>query len=427
MKIESPEEIAVYRKITLRILPILFICFLLNYLDRVNVSFAKFEMLNDLHFSETIYGLGVGLFFIAYFFFMVPSNLILHRIGARIWIAILMAFWGIVSASTLLVTTPLGFYINRFILGIAEAGFFPGVILYLTYWYPSERRARVVAGFVSGLTVANIVSGPIAGWIMTHFQNVGSLRSWQWLFLLEGIPSVLFAILLPLLLSSKIQFAAWLSAPEKEILERRLKKSTEGLEEHASLLKVFKDSRIWLMVLLYFFIVIVFYSISFYLPTFIKEVGVESFFHVGLFSAIPYIVAMVVMFPIAKSADKRRERRWHLIIPLLAGGCGLLGTLLVPHNVIGTVLFFSLATAGILSALVAFWSLPTAFLTGISSAAGIALITCVGNLGGFFGPSIIGFIKDMTHSSIFPIIFLAIAMFLAGFITFLVPKSLVNK
>jgi len=427
MMTESPAEIAAYRKITLRILPVLFLCYLMNYLDRVNVGFAKLQMLSDLQFSETIYGLGAGLFFIAYFIFEIPSNLIMHRYGARFLITSIMAAWGIISICMLFITTPTSFYLMRFLLGLAESGFFPGVILYLTYWYPCERRARMVALFLTAIAVSGSIGGPVSGWIMSHFQNTDGLSSWQWLFLLEGVPSVLLALTLPFLLSNNIASSKWLTADEKELLTARLKQGSAHIDEPHAWFEVFRDQRVWVMMALYFLILTPLYSLSFFLPTFIKEAGVEGFFNIGLFTAIPYSIAVVAMTWIAGRSDKMRERRWHLIFPLVIGALGFVGTFYVDDSVFAAVGFFSIATAGVLSSVAVFWSLPTAFLTGVSSAAGIAMIASFGNLGGFVGPFMIGYIKDLTQSTAIPMMILAALMAVGSVITFCVPRGLVNK
>lgn len=425
--LETLEEKAAYRKVTYRILPVLFLCYLMNYLDRVNVGFAKLQMLSDLEFSETIYGFGAGLFFISYFIFEIPSNLIMHRYGARFLISTIMAAWGVISICMLYVTTPMSFYVMRFLLGLAESGFFPGVILYLTYWYPNERRARVVAGFLTAIAVSGTIGGPLSGWIMSYFQHSHGLSSWQWLFLLEGIPSVLLALMIPFLLSNNIAHAKWLSPEEKALLISRLEKSNSHIKEHHSLTAVFRDPRVWIMMGLYFVILTPLYSISFFLPTFIKEAGVEGFLNIGLFTAIPYTTAIVAMTVISMSSDKKRERRWHLILPMLIGAIGFLTTMSVEDNIPLAIACFSVATAGVLTSVAVFWSLPTAFLTGVSSAAGIAIIASFGNLGGFFGPFFIGYLKDLTHSTDIPICMLATCLLIGAFTTYFVPKQLVNR
>jgi D-galactonate transporter len=417
-----------YRKVTLRLVPFLMLCYVVAYLDRVNVGFAKLQMLQDLKFSETVYGLGAGVFFIGYFIFEVPSNVIMHRVGARIWIARIMITWGIVSGCMLFVRQPWHFYGLRFLLGLAEAGFFPGIVLYLTYWYPSERRARIVALFMAAIPLSGLFGGPLSGWIMQSASGAHGLAGWQWMFLIEAIPSLVMGVIVILYLDNGIRKAKWLSEPEKLVLERNIENEARGIEAHPSLRAMFADRRVWLMCFIYFCCVMGQYGITFWLPTLIKAAGVKSVLNVGLFTAIPYAVTIVTMILVGRSADRTRERRWHVAVPFLCGAVGLVGCALAgAHHTTLSIACLTLASAGIITSAPIFWSLPTAFLTGVAAAAGIAAVNSVGNLAGFVSPYLVGWLKDLTHADATGLVMLAAVLVVGALATLTVPKQLVNK
>jgi len=275
-----------YAKVTWRLIPFLFLCYVFAYLDRVNVGFAKLQMLTDLKFSETIYGLGAGIFFIGYFIFEVPSNIALHRFGARKWIARIMLSWGVLSGAMIFVKTPTAFYALRFLLGVAEAGFFPGIILYLTYWYPSSRRGKITAMFMTGIPIAGVIGGPLSGWILNSFSGVHGMAGWRWLFLLEALPSIFGGIAVLLYLDDRISAAKWLTDEEKSLLETGLAKEAGHIEVHSAS-GAFTNKRVWVLCLCYFGIIMGLYGISFWLPTLIKASGVSDAFNVGLLTMIP--------------------------------------------------------------------------------------------------------------------------------------------
>ena len=394
----SAIEARAYSKAAWRLLPFLFLCYVAAYLDRVNVGFAKLQMLNDLAFSETVYGLGAGIFFIGYFLFEVPSNIIMHRVGARVWIARIMITWAIISAASLFVKTPTMFYVMRFLLGVAEAGFFPGIVLYLTYWFPAVRRSRMNALFMMGIPVAGVVGGPLSGWIMAAFQGVGGWSNWQWLFLLEAIPSAVLGVVTLFCLPNNIRAAKWLSEEEKRVLEANIQRDDAG-KTHGSLGKVFTDLRIWKMAVIYFCCMMGLYGISFYLPTLVKASGVQGALQVGLLTAIPYAVAVASMFFVARSSDRTGERRWHFAIPAALAGAGLYASTQLTGNIPLAMLALTVGTAGMLATMPVFWTYPSAILAGGSAAAAIGMINSVGNLAGFVSASIIGWLKDVTHST----------------------------
>ena len=420
-------EARTYTKVAWRVVPLLFLSYIVAYLDRVNVGFAKLQMLNDLRFSETVYGLGAGIFFLGYFLFEVPSNLILYKVGARKWIARIMISWGIISSLMMFVTTPGWFYAMRFLLGIAEAGFFPGVILYLTYWFPSHRRGRMTALFMTAIPIAGVIGSPLSGWILQSFNGLNGWAGWQWLFLVEGIPSVIVGLVVFAYLDDGISSAKWLNDAEKRLLSNNISNENAGKQDH-SFKGAVANSKVWLLCLVYFCVVMGLYGVGFWLPSLIKATGVKSALDVGMLTAIPYAVAAITMILFSRSADAKRERRWHLAIPCVLGGIGLIFSAVFGSNTVVAMGFLTLATAGIITAFPLFWSCPTAFLGGAAAAGGIALINSVGNLAGFVSPYMIGYVKDLTQSTNVGMYVLAGCMFVAGLLAVTaVPAKLVNR
>ncbi len=421
-------EAAAYRKVTSRLLPFLMLCYVVAYLDRVNVGFARLQMLSDLGFSETVYGLGAGMFFIGYFTFEVPSNIILHRVGARTWIARIMITWGMVSAMFMFIRTPLSFYALRFVLGVAEAGFFPGIILYLTYWFPSERRGRMISMFMMAIPLSGIFGGPLSGWIMATFGGVAGLAGWQWLFLLEAAPALVVGVIVLLYLDNGIRSAKWLEEDEKALLERKLAEDSAHIEPHPSLGAVLSDPRIALMCGIYFCIVMGQYGLTFWMPTLIQSAGVSGTLKIGLLTAVPYTAGALAMPFFGRSADHRRERRWHASAAMLIGAAGLTLSAIAGTHTALAILFLTIAATGVFSSGPLFWSLPTAFLGGAAAAAGIAVINSIGNLAGFVSPYVVGWLKDLTHSMQAGM-FLVSGVLVAGavIIVVFVPARLVNR
>ena len=410
----TPEqEERLYQKVILRLVPFLFIFYVFDYLDRVNISFAKLEMLGDLHWSDTVYGLGAGMFFIGYFVFEVPGNLILHKFGARRWLAFIMGSWGLISAAMMFVTSPASFYQMRFLLGLAEAGFFPGVILYLTYWFPQKRRGGVMALFVAAIGFCGIIGGPISGCILHFFNGVAGLAGWKWLLLIEGMPSILLAFVAWVVLDDSIRVARWLSDEEKELLERNLAKESRA-GHHIPVWKVAFQWRVWLLSLVLFCLMIGLYGIGFWLPQIIKNTGVTDIIQVGLLSAIPYGVAMFVMVWVARHSDRMNERRWHLTIPAFAGALGLILCGIYRDNTLMAMAALTLASAGVLTTVPISQTLPMEFLSGMGVAAGIGMINSLGNLGGFVSPYMVGAIKDHTQSTSYGLYAIAACLVVGG-------------
>ena len=425
--VDQQRENAVFRKVILRIVPFLMLCYVVSYLDRVNVGFAKLQMSSDLGFSEAAFGLGAGLFFIGYFIFEVPSNVLLQKVGAKIWIARIMITWGLVSGAFMFVNNEATFYLLRVLLGVAEAGFYPGVILYCTYWFPSQRRAKVIALFMSAIPVAGIFGNPLSGWIMNTFDGVSGLEGWQWMFVLEAVPALVIGVVTLFYLDNSVRSATWLDESEKQVVERAIREDSAHKENHGPVWAAFKDPKVWLMCGIYFCFVMGQYALTFWMPTFVKSTGIDNALTIGVLSAIPYVVALVAMNAFGWSADKRRERRWHLVIPALLGTVGFCFTALWSGSTMLSLVALSVAAAGVLTCAPLFWSLPTSFLGGAAAAAGIAVINSVGNLAGFVSPYMIGSIKDSTGSIHLPMYVLAVVLAIGAAAVLTTRKSLVNR
>nr|WP_314417828.1 MFS transporter [uncultured Erwinia sp.] len=424
----ATQTIVAYRKITWRLIPFLCLCYLAAYLDRINIGLAKLQMANDLQLSETAFGLGAGLFFVGYILFEVPSNLILQRVGASVWIARIMISWGLLSAATLMVQTPAQFYALRFFLGVAEAGFLPGVLFYLTRWYPSWRRGRIIALFMIGLPLSSLIGAPLSGWIMTHFDQLHGLRGWQWMFLLEGLPSVLLGLLTLWVLPNGIAQAGWLSREEKACVQRELDiDELEGRESKHRLRDGLLNIRVLMLGGIDFSILLSAYAMGFWLPTLIKQAGVTSISTIGYLTAVPSLAALVGMLLIGYSSDRMRERRWHIIVPFIIGAGAMAASTLAGHSVLATVLLFSLAQAMIIGAVPVFFSLPATFLKGTAAAAGFALACSVANIAGLVSNSIMGLALDLTGSSSGAMWFFAVCLLLSSLLVVALPARLVNR
>ncbi len=419
-KLETEERL--YEKVTWRLLPFLGACYLVAYLDRVNVGFAKLHMLSDLNLSETAYGFGAGVFFIGYFLFEVPSNLILHRVGARTWMARIMVTWGIISGAMAFTEpfahmTGLGvdkvFYGLRFLLGAAEAGFYPGVILYLNYWYPAHRQSRAVALLLTAQPLSYVVGGPISGGIMDRFNGLGGLYDWQWLYLIEAAPALLFSVSIMFYLKDKIDDAPWLAAHEKTLLNERLEQDAKTKRDFP-LRALLAVRELWLFTGIFLLIVMGVYGINFWLPTIIENSGVKSVFNIGLITAASYLVAAIIALLGTRHAERRNEKRWHATAAAVIGGASLALSAVLPGSTLVTVTFITLASAGGLVSSALFWSFPGSVLMGLGVAAGLAIINSIGNLGGFFGPYLLGSLTDVFGNPSAGIAILGGAMMIAG-------------
>lgn len=394
-------ESSTYRKISWRLLPFLGVLWVLAWLDRVNIGFAKLQMLDSLHFSEAVYGLGAGIFFLGYFLFEVPSNALLQKIGAKKTIMRITICWGVICMLQTYVTTPTQFYILRFLLGAFEAGFYPGVILYLTYWYPSQRRARAFGTFMSASAIAGVLGGPLAGWIMTTMGGVQGMHGWQWLFILEGIPSVVAGVVTWFYMTDKPEDAHWLTEGEKRIVLDALRRDSAAMGERGhSWREPFTNPKVWLLIAIFFCLLCANSTLTFWIPTIIKDVGFGNPMVVGWIAAVAYLCGAIGMIANGAHSDRRNEVRWHFSGAAIVGGVAMAAlAVLMGVQAMSPVIIMLAMTAslvGTMSAIPVFWQLPNRYLAGSAAAVGVALINSVSNLAGFGAPYVMGLIKNAT-------------------------------
>jgi MFS family permease len=389
-----------FRKATRRLIPFLFVIYVVAYLDRVNVSFAQLQLEDDLGFSDTIFGIGAGIFSLGYVIFGVPSNLALERFGARRWLAAIMIVWGLISASMMFIGDATSFYVLRFALGVAEAGFFPGIILFLTWWFPERERTRTIALFLTALSAAYVAGGPLSGGLL-ELDGFAGLDGWQWLFLVEGLPAVALGFVTLRYLDDRPAEADWLEPEERAFLTAEVERERELREALGGqgLRDALRSGRVWLLGLIYFLLIAAALGLTFFVPDLVQDRTGFTDFEVGVLAAVPYGFATVAMVLVAR-------RNGGLAAPLGVGAIGTVITAFAQSPLLLTV-GITLAAVGILSALPLFWALPTAFLSGTAAAAGIALIAAIGNLGGFFGPVFTGVAEDQTGSFKMPLVVLA--------------------
>ena len=389
-------ELATTQKVSRRLIPYLFVLYVAAYLDRINIGFAQLQMKSALGFSDAVYGLGAGIFFLGYFLFEVPSNLVLARIGARVWIARIMITWGLISSAMALVGTPGEFYALRFLLGVAEAGFFPGVIYYLSQWFPAASRASAISRFMTATAVSGIVGGPLSAALFA-LDGMSGLAGWQWIFVAEGIPSVFLGLTTLWFLTDRPAEAKWLSPAEREYLDATMRMEAADIARrgHISIRHALLHPTVWRLSLLSFTLLLGFYSISFWLPQIVESLSRGHNVEVALLSSIPYVAAAAAMLVVGAHSDRTRERCLHIAGAALVGAAGLGATAVVQTPVPGLIAL-SVAAMGVFSAIPVFWSLPTTFLSGTAAAGAIALINSLGNLAGFFGPYLVGRVRDLT-------------------------------
>jgi ACS family tartrate transporter-like MFS transporter len=378
-----------------RLIPFLFLLYIVAYLDRINVGFAALQMNRALGFSAATYGLGAGIFFLSYVLFEIPSNVILARVGARLWIARIMISWGLVSSAMMLVRGATGFYGLRFLLGMAEAGFFPGIIFYLTRWFPVRERARTIAAFMTATLIAGVVGGPVSGALLS-FDGAGGLAGWQWLFLLEGVPAIVLGFVVLKYLTERPEEAEWLSGAERDALAACLREDARAQPAETTA-RALGNRRTWLLAIVYFTIPVTLYGIGFWLPQILKTVSGGSDLTVGLLTAIPYGAGAVAMVVAGRHSDRTGERRWHVVIAALVGAAGLAASTL-STGVAWSLVTMSIAMAGLASMFGPFWALATSTMGGVGAAASIALVNSVGNTGGFVGPYLLGALNEATGS-----------------------------
>jgi MFS transporter, ACS family, tartrate transporter len=411
-------------RVTWRLLPFLLLLYIISWLDRVNVGFAKLQMNNDLGLSETAYGLGAGIFFLAYAACEIPSNLLLVRYGARLWIARIMITWGLISAGMMFVQGEMSFYVMRFLLGAAEAGFLPGIVYYLSQWFPRLHRARAVSWFMIGIPLSIVFGGPLSGWVMDRFDEYHGLHGWQWMYLIEGLPAVLLGFVVLAFLTEKPADARWLTAEQREWLGARIHaEHTEAETRHrVSLREVVAHPTVWLLAIIMFCCQTGSYGLTLWVPTIVKGLAGYTDFEVGLFSAVPYIAAAAGMILVGRSSDRSGERFLHVAIPSVIGALGFIATGMITAPM-AAMIALSVAAVGDYSTRGPFWALPGKFLTGSAAAAGIALINAMGAVGGFVGPYAVGYLKDATGSFASPLYLLAGILFAGAVLTMFLRRS----
>jgi D-galactonate transporter len=406
------------RKLNLRIVYFTSFLFFLAWLDRSNVSFAALRMSQDLKFSATVYGFGAGLFFISYALFEVPSNLVLYRVGARFWLARIMVTWGIISAGFAFVQGETSFYVLRFLLGAAEAGFFPGIVYYFAQWFPSEQRAKAYAILVATPMVALIVMGPISGWLLGVMDGVWGIAGWKWMFIIEGIPSIIFGVVTLFYLTDRIEDANWLNSQEKTWLIHALEadKKNEPPVDFASVTAFLRDSRIWLLTGIYFFWTLGGYGIIFWLPQILKSIGDLSTLQVGFLFSIPFVCGLISMLIVSRHSDETGERKMHIVVCALLGAIALAASAYIASSIVAYLLI-CVSAIGSYGLQPIFWTLPTGYLGGKSAAAGIAFVNCAAGFGGFCGPYLVGWIRDVTGSFSPALLALAVALVVIALLT----------
>ncbi|KDP84584.1 MULTISPECIES: MFS transporter [Cupriavidus] len=406
-----------FRKITWRLLPLLCICYVFNYLDRTNVGYAQLQMREDLGFSDAVFGLGASIFFLGYALFEVPSNLMLAKIGVRATLLRIMGLWGLASAAMIFVSTPTQFYALRFLIGVLEAGFAPGVLFYFTLWYPARRRAQATALFFMAYGAAPIVAGPLAGLVMTFLDGTWSLRGWQWLFLLEGIPSVLLGILAFFVLADGPARARWLTAPEQQRVARLLEEdqATNGNRTSHGFCAALRDGRVWLLGLISFLVILGIYALSFWQPTLLKMMGL-SVLQVGFYAVVPAVAGIAASVAVGRHSDRTGERRWHFAVAALVGALGLSLTTMFMHSPLAAVFCLALSSAGVASAFTILWTVPGSILANRGAAGGIAMISTIGGSAGLVAPVMVGAIKAATGGFAYSLYILSAALVLAALI-----------
>jgi len=415
------------RKIERRLIYFCMLLFILNYVDRLNVGFAALRMNQDLNFGPTVYGIGAGIFFFGYFFFEIPSNLILERVGARVWLARIAITWGVISAAMAFVYDVKSFYIVRFLLGFAEAGLLPGIMLYFSYWFPARERAKALSLFMTGTAISNIVGAPVSSWLL-GLDGVLGLHGWQLMFVLEGVPSVLIGIVALFYLVDRPAQATWLAEDEKAWLHRELAAEAAAKERasgHMSLRLGLTNPRVLLITLLCFFLVSGNFGVVFWMPQIIKALGDLTVMQVGLLTMVPYAAAVVAMVWWGRHSDRTGDRKWHLAIAAVVGAAGLAVSAVPGHPVVSFVAL-CVAAAGIWSMFGVFWAVPADFLSGTAAAGGFALINSFGTLGGFLGPFLVGFVRQHTGSFTGSLLVLAGFTLMAAVISATLPRKMVR-
>lgn len=394
--LDAAQRARVMRRVAWRLIPFLGLAYIVAYLDRINVSFAALQMNQDLGLSAVAYGTGAGIFFLGYVLFEIPSNLFLLKVGPRRWIARIMISWGAISAATVFVAGEWSFYLVRFLLGVAEAGFFPGIVLYLTYWFPLKDRARVISLFATATALAGLIGSPLSGYILSMDGAYG-WRGWHWLFVLEGLPAIALGLLVLVLLPDHPGEARWLDREERDWLVGTLRAEESGRAQFSqhTLREALTSPRVWRLGLVYLCMVIGMYGVALWLPQILRAMTGADDMTIGLLNAVPFLAAAIGMSVIGWHSDYRAERRWHVVCSLILAAAGCIGAAL-SGGVVAILLAFSVAAIGVWAVIGPFWALTTSFLCGVAAAGGIALINAMGNVGGFLGPYLMGWFRQMT-------------------------------
>jgi D-galactonate transporter len=414
-----------YSKVGWRILPFLMLCYAVAFLDRINIGYAQLQMKQTLTFSDATYGFGAGIFFVGYFLFEVPSNLLLERIGVRKTLLRIMFTWGVVAVAMAFVQTPTQFYIARFLLGVLEAGFFPGIILYLTYWYPSARRGQIIAMFMTATAIASVIAGPLSGATMKYLDEIiDGWHGWQWLFISQGLPASILGLVAFFYLEDKPEDAKWLTADEKAALRYQLDHDHKDVESssHANFWQMIKDPKVYGLSFTYFLLLGATYTMVFWIPSLIKSWGVADLFHVGLLATLPQIAGIIGTVLMGRHSDKTRERRWHYATCVVVAAIGLITITFSHSNLLASVIGLTLAGLGFVSATPLFFTTITEYLSKASAAGGIALISSLGNLGPAVAPSVTGYITAETGSSLYSTYLIVGAYILSGVLLLTIVK-----
>lgn len=424
------EANAVYRKVLWRIMPFLMLCYIVAFIDRANIGFAKLHFITDLGFNDAIYGIGAGIFYVGYILFEVPSNMVLHKNGVRQTLLRIMLLWGVFSAGMAFMQTSTHFYVMRFLLGAAEAGMFPGMLLYLTYWVPLNRRARFNALFTASIPLAGMLGGPLSGWLMHTFEGVAGMKGWQWMFIIEGLPACALGLVAYFYLQDGPASAKWLTAAQKNLITEDLAKSVSVRKnggEH-SYMDAIRDPKLYWLSGMGIAVLVSTGGVFFWLPTIIRKSGIDNVMTIGILSVIPFLIALIVQYLNARHSDRTGERRWHVAIPAFCAAIGWASLPSVQGNVPLSLLMLTLATAGTLGLTGPFWTLPSSFLSGKAAAGGIALLSTFAGLGSVFSPMLVGWLSSTTGSLAMGQYYFA-ALMLFGAVTLLIgvkPEALVK-
>jgi MFS family permease len=416
---------ALYSKLTRRIIPLILVCYFFGYLDRVNIGFAKLQMVTDLQLSDAAYGVGAGLFFIGYLLLQIPAGWVVRAIGVKKCIAGSMIAWGVVSIATLATRDQTTFYALRFLLGVTEATFFPAVIAYFSVWFPSRRLSRVMALLFLAMPLGVVIGGPLSGWIMDVTHGGLGLRGWQWMFVIEGLPAVLLGLYLLTTVTERIGDASWLSDAEKRMVHQEMAREAEG--KGSSFRAALREPTLWLLFATSFLYNVGNYGLIFWMPTMIKALGALSNFEVGVTSAVPYLVASVTMVLNARDAVRTGERRWHTAAPVIVGGAALLASVGMRTHPVLAIACLTIGVAGIMSTLAMFWSLPSRILAGEATAGGAGLVNIGAAIAGFVGPSIMGYLISLTGSTQIGVAILALALFCAAALILAIPRRFMGR